>query len=56
MVETDFGQASARGDQHDEIVFDINPNTAAAANKEKLSDEYRFSKNGSKVRQRKRSG
>ena len=52
MVETDFGQASHRG-EHDEIVFEMNNRNQ---NKDKLSDEYRFTKNGSKVRQRKRNG
>lgn len=53
MVETDFGQASARGGgDHDEIIFDV-PNDNLA---KKESEDYRFNKNGSKVRQRKRNG
>lgn len=52
MVETDFGQASHRA-EHDEIVFEMKND--APNGKDKSSDEYRFNKSSSKVRQRKRS-
>jgi len=39
MVETDFGQASHRG-EHDEIVFEMKNDAPNV--KDKLSDEYRF--------------